>query len=297
LNIGVIYGGNSNEKEISIKSLENVENSLNNMGYKYEKFESNDIKLHEKIIDKDLILNIVHGEFGEDGKLQGYLDLYNKKYTSSPSETCNICFDKYLFYNLFSDKLNIPKLIKTDKYINPPFELPLVLKPKKGGSSKGIYIVHNQKDYDNHLKENIRTYGDVLIQKYIRGQEFTLSIIEKSGEFIILPLLEIKPKNEFYDYNAKYTEGKTKLEINKTIHNKFKNKLENIFDTLNNVLDFRDMLRIDFILKDEQIYVLEVNTVPGLTKLSDLPISARAFGIEFDELINIFIENHLNQSR
>lgn len=297
MNIGVIYGGNSNEKEISIKSLENVENSLNNLGYKYEKFESNDIKLHEKIIDKDLILNIVHGEFGEDGKLQGYLDLYNKKYTSSPSETCNICFDKYLFYNLFSDKLNIPKLIKTEKYINPPFELPLVLKPKKGGSSKGIYIVHNQDDYEIYLKENIRKYGDVLIQEYIKGQEFTLSIIEKYGKFIILPLLEIKPKNEFYDYNAKYTEGKTELEINKVIHNKFKNKLENIFDTLKNVLDFRDMLRIDFILKNEQIYVLEVNTVPGLTTLSDLPISAKAFGIEFDDLINIFIENHLNQSR
>lgn len=295
MNIGVIYGGNSNEKEISIKSLENVENSLKNTGYEYEKFESNDINLHEKIIDKDLILNIVHGEFGEDGKLQGYLDLYNKKYTSSPSETCNICFDKYLFYNLFSDKLNIPKLIKTDKYINPPFELPLILKPKKGGSSKGIYIIHNQDDYENYLKENLRKYGDVLIQKYIKGQEFTLSIIEKSGKFLILPLLEIKPLNEFYDYNAKYTEGKTKLEINKVIHNKYQDQLEKIFSTLNNVLDFRDMLRIDFILKDEQIYVLEVNTVPGLTKLSDLPISAKAFGIEFDDLIKIFIENHLNQ--
>jgi D-alanine-D-alanine ligase len=297
LKIGIIYGGNSNEKEISIKSLENVENSLNNMGYNYEKFESNDKNLHEKIINKDLILNIVHGEFGEDGKLQGYLDLYNKKYTSSPSETCNICFDKYLFYNVFSEKLNIPKLIKTDKYINPPFEFPLILKPKKGGSSKGIYIVHNQKDYDNYLKENIRIYGDVLIQKYIKGKEFTLSIIEKSEKFIILPLLEIKPKNEFYDYNAKYTEGKTKLEINKIIHNKIQKHLENIFHTLKNILEFRDMLRIDFILKDEKIYVLEVNTVPGLTKLSDLPISAKAYGIEFDDLIKIFIENHSNQSR
>jgi D-alanine-D-alanine ligase len=293
LKIGVIYGGNSNEKEISIKSLENVEKSLKNLGYNYEKFESNDIQLHEKIINKDLILNIVHGEFGEDGKLQGYLDIFDKKYTSSPSETCNICFDKYLFYNIFFEKLNIPKTIKTDKYINPPFDFPLILKPRKGGSSKGIYIIHDQSNYKKYLKINIDTFGDTLIQKYVKGREFTLSIIEKSGEFIILPLLEIIPKNEFYDYNAKYTEGKAKLTINHEVHKNYKKQIENIFFTLREVLYFRDMLRIDFIISEEKIYVLEVNTVPGLTKLSDLPISANAHGINFDKLINIFINNHI----
>jgi len=293
LKIGVIYGGNSNEKEISIKSLENVEKSLKNLGYNYEKFESNDIQLHEKIINKDLILNIVHGEFGEDGKLQGYLDIFDKKYTSSPSETCNICFDKYLFYNIFFEKLNIPKMIKTDKYINPPFDFPLILKPRRGGSSKGIYIIHDQSNYKKYLKINIDTFGDTLIQKYVKGREFTLSIIEKSGEFIILPLLEIIPKNEFYDYNAKYTEGKAKLTINHEVHKNYKKQIENIFFTLREVLYFRDMLRIDFIISEEKIYVLEVNTVPGLTKLSDLPISANAHGINFDKLINIFINNHI----
>jgi len=293
LKIGVIYGGNSNEKEISIKSLENVEKSLKNLGYNYEKFESNDIQLHEKIINKDLILNIVHGEFGEDGKLQGYLDIFDKKYTSSPSETCNICFDKYLFYNIFFEKLNIPKTIKTDKYINPPFDFPLILKPRRGGSSKGIYIIHDQSNYKKYLKINIDTFGDTLIQKYVKGREFTLSIIEKSGEFIILPLLEIIPKNEFYDYNAKYTEGKAKLTINHEVHKNYKKQIENIFFTLREVLYFRDMLRIDFIISEEKIYVLEVNTVPGLTKLSDLPISANAHGINFDKLINIFINNHI----
>ncbi|SDC27585.1 D-alanine--D-alanine ligase family protein [Geotoga petraea] len=293
MKIGVIYGGNSNEKEISIKSLENVEKSLKNLGYNYEKFESNDIQLHEKIINKDLILNIVHGEFGEDGKLQGYLDIFDKKYTSSPSETCNICFDKYLFYNIFFEKLNIPKMIKTDKYINPPFDFPLILKPRRGGSSKGIYIIHDQSNYKKYLKINIDTFGDTLIQKYVKGREFTLSIIEKSGEFIILPLLEIIPKNEFYDYNAKYTEGKAKLTINHEVHKNYKKQIENIFFTLREVLCFRDMLRIDFIISEEKIYVLEVNTVPGLTKLSDLPISANAHGINFDKLINIFINNHI----
>lgn len=295
MKIGVIYGGLSNEKEISLKSLENVEKSLINLGYDYEKFESNDIKLHEKLMNKDLILNLIHGEYGEDGKLQGYLDIFNKKYTSSPSETGNICFDKYLFYKIFSKKLNIPKLIKTDKYINPPFKFPLILKPRKGGSSKGTYIIHNQQEYEKYLNLNIKNFGDILIQKYVKGREFTLSIIEKSKKFIFLPLLEIKSKNEFYDYNAKYTEGKTDLIINKKIQKDYEKQIENIFITLNEVLTFRDMLRIDFILKDEKIYVLEVNTVPGLTKLSDLPISAKAYGIEFDDLIKIFIENHLNQ--
>jgi D-alanine-D-alanine ligase len=295
LKIGVIYGGNSNEKEISIKSLENVENSLKNLGHNYEKFESNDIQLHEKIINKDLILNIVHGEFGEDGKLQGYLDIFDKKYTSSPSETCNICFDKYLFYHLFSKKMNIPKLIKTDKYINPPFDFPLILKPRRGGSSKGIYIIHDQSNYKKYLKLNIDTFGDTLIQKYVKGREFTLSIIEKSGEFIILPLLEIIPKNEFYDYNAKYTEGKAKLTINHEVHKNYKKQIENIFLTLKEILSFRDMLRIDFIISEGKVHVLEVNTVPGLTKLSDLPISANAHGINFDNLINIFINNHIKQ--
>jgi len=293
LKIGVIYGGNSNEKEISLKSLENVDYSLKKLNIEYEVFESNDINLHKKIINKDLILNMIHGEYGEDGKLQGYLDLYNKKYTSSPAETCNVCFDKYLFYKLFSEKFKIPKIVKVNKYIENPFEFPLVLKPRKGGSSKGVYIIHNKEDYKKYLLENLENYGDVLIQEYIKGKEFTLSIIEKDGEFIILPLLEIIPKNEFYDYTAKYTEGKTKLKINRQVHKKYDVELKNIFNTLRDILFFRDMLRIDIIIKDEDIYVLEVNTVPGMTKLSDLPISAESYGINFDELINIFIKNHL----
>jgi D-alanine-D-alanine ligase len=184
-------------------------------------------------------------------------------------------------------------MIKTDKYINPPFDFPLILKPRRGGSSKGIYIIHDQSNYKKYLKINIDTFGDTLIQKYVKGREFTLSIIEKSGEFIILPLLEIIPKNEFYDYNAKYTEGKAKLTINHEVHKNYKKQIENIFFTLREVLYFRDMLRIDFIISEEKIYVLEVNTVPGLTKLSDLPISANAHGINFDKLINIFINNHI----
>lgn len=293
MKIGVIYGGNSNEKEISIKSLENVEESLKNLNFEYEVFESTDNDLHEKIINKDIILNIIHGEYGEDGKLQGYLDIFNKKYTSSPAETCNICFDKYLFYNLFSKKFNIPKIIKTNKYIEAPFEFPLVLKPRRGGSSKGVYIIHNQPDYEKFLNENINKYGDILIQEYIKGKEYTLSIIEKNKDFIILPLLEIIPKNEFYDYSAKYTEGKTKLKINKIIHEEYKHELEEIFAKLNDILTFRDMLRIDIIIKNKKIYVLEVNTVPGMTTLSDLPISAKSKGINFDELIKIFIKNHM----
>ncbi|MGM0641156.1 MAG: D-alanine--D-alanine ligase family protein [Thermotogota bacterium] len=295
MKIGVIYGGNSKEKEISLRSLENAENSLKKLNVEYEVFESSDINLHEKIIDKDLILNMIHGEYGEDGKIQGYLDLFNKKYTSSPSETCSVCFDKYLFYKLFYKKIKIPKIIKVNEYVDNPFDFPLVLKPRKGGSSKGVYIVHNKEDYNKYLKQNLEFFGDVLIQEYIEGREFTLSIIENKGKFIILPLLEIIPKNEFYDYIAKYTEGKSELKINKDIHKKYDNEFKNIFNILNDILTFRDMLRIDLIIKNNEIYILEVNTVPGMTKLSDLPFSAKAYGINFDDLIEIFINNHLQQ--
>ena len=291
MKIAVLAGGTSNEKEISLLSAKNVIETLKELKYESELIEPTNKKFNEKIKEFDLIFNVLHGETGEDGKIQGYFDINKVNYTCSEQKTCVVCFDKFLFYELFKNKFKMPKTILTKKYINSPFKFPIFIKPNTGGSSKGVYIVHNELEYKESLEKNIKVYNEVLLQEAIKGTEISISFLEKNNTFITLPILEILPKNEFYDYEAKYKDGMTNFKIynsNEVLNKKINKIKEEIFK----VLKLKDIFRIDAIVANNEVYVLELNTVPGLTKLSDLPQSAKAFNINFNELIKTIIENH-----
>ncbi|BBE31027.1 D-alanine--D-alanine ligase [Tepiditoga spiralis] len=291
MKIAVLAGGTSNEKEISLLSAKNVLETLKELNYESELIDPTDKDFNKKIKEFDLIFNVLHGETGEDGKIQGYFELNKVPYTCSEQKTCVVCFDKFLFYELFKNKFKMPKTILTKNYIDPPFKFPIFIKPNTGGSSKGVYIVHNEVEYKEKLEKNIKIYTEVLIQEAIKGTEISISFLEKDNEFVVLPILEILPKNEFYDYEAKYKDGMTNFSIyesNKEINKKINNIKEEIFK----ILKLKDIFRIDAIILNDEVYVLELNTVPGLTKISDLPQSAKANNIEFNELIKIIIENH-----
>ncbi|RLL86168.1 hypothetical protein CN13_08075 [Petrotoga sp. HKA.pet.4.5] len=291
--IPIITGGKSKEREISLTSAKNVFNSISNLGYKPVILDLIDDDFINKIQNYKFAFNVVHGDYGEDGRLPSLLEILGIDYTCSNPETCIATYDKFIFYSLVKNYIQMPQTILTNKLILPPFEYPFIIKPRKSGSSKGVYIIHNENEYKFYLEKDLKEFQEVLVQEYIKGQEITISYIQKNEEFILLPVLEIIPKKEFYDYEAKYTNGLTELKPQLNSPEKIIQKINEIGNHVMKILTFKDMFRIDAILKDDEVYVLEINTVPGLTELSDLPTSALAAGISFDELINIIIKNHV----
>lgn len=297
MDIPVISGGKSVEREISFKSAQNVCMSLKNLGYNPILIDLSDDDFLQKIKSYTIAFNIVHGDFGEDGRLSSILELLDIDYTSSGPETCLATYDKFIFYNLFKHYIPFPKTLLTNKLISAPFNYPFIIKPRKSGSSKGVYIIHDKNEYHFYLEKDLREYGDILIQEYIKGREITISYIQKKDKFELLPILEIIPKKEFYDYEAKYSEGVTELRIWENPPQQIIDKIENIGNQIMSLLNFRDMFRIDAILKGDDVFILEINTIPGLTNLSDLPTSAKAAGITFDGLIDIILKNHLIEEK
>jgi len=295
MDIPIITGGKSVEREIAFRSAKNVFNSLTNLGHKPLIIDLIDDDFVNKIKNYKFVFNVVHGDYGEDGRLSSLLDILGIDYTCSSPETCVATYDKFIFYSIFKNYIQMPKTILTNKLISPPFQYPFVIKPRKSGSSKGVYIIHNENEYKFYLEKDLREFQEVLVQEYINGREITISHIQKNNEFILLPILEIIPKKEFYDYEAKYTNGLTELipQLNST--EKIMREVHKITTQVMRTLVFKDMFRIDAILKDDMIYVLEINTVPGLTELSDLPRSATAAGINFDSLVDILVKNHIKE--
>jgi len=293
MNIPIITGGKSIEREIAFRSAKNVFNSIYNLGHEPIILDLIDDDFISKIQNYKFAFNVVHGDYGEDGKLPSLLDILGIDYTCSDPETCVATYDKFIFYSLFKNYVQMPKTILTNKLISPPFEYPFIIKPRKSGSSKGVYIIHNENEFKFYLDKDLREFQDVLVQEYIKGREITISYIQKNDEFILLPILEIIPKKEFYDYEAKYTNGLTELIPQLNSPRKIIQKVNEIGAQVMKILSFKDMFRIDAVLRGDEIYVLEINTVPGLTELSDLPTSAIAAGISFDDLIDIIIKNHV----
>ncbi|NUU99675.1 MULTISPECIES: D-alanine--D-alanine ligase [unclassified Marinitoga] len=294
-NIGLIYGGNSNEREISILSAKNVEKALKNLGYMVSKY---DLKYDfDKFLREykyiDLVFNVVHGYEGEDGTLQKILEELKVKFIGSNSKVSENTFDKLSFMRFIEKDFSVPAYISTKKFIKPPFDFPLIIKPRRSGSSLGIHVCHNYKEYKKFLEHELQEYKEMLIQEFIKGKEISVSIIEKNKEVIVLPILEIKPKKEFYDYEAKYTEGMTEFEIPAKIPFELEKKIKKDFQKIFRLMKLKDFARIDAIVKGENYYILEVNTIPGLTKLSDLPQSAYSYGMSFEELIEILIKNKI----
>jgi len=293
MKIGILVGGPSNESEISYLSGNNILNSLNRLGYSSFLMDPRDYDFMEKIDSCDLVFNLIHGAIGEDGKVQGLLDLKGKKYTCSGVSVCSSTYDKYVFYNLFKDVIKCPQTYLTKEIAAEPFDYPFVIKPRASGSSKGVHIIHSHEQYLQAMDQELKIYGQMLIQQYIKAREITVSVLQNRFGYEILPILELRPKKEFYDYEAKYTEGMTEFIVPATLSNAEMDSIEKACRAITSVLDLKDMFRIDGLIWNDSFYVLEVNTVPGMTNLSDLPQSAYAKGMTFDQIVDTIIKNHI----
>ena len=285
--IGVLYGGWSSEREISIESGKCVVQSLKKQGFRVKS-----IDLHRNFITRlkglDVAFIALHGKPGEDGTVQAVLDLLGIPYTGSGVSGSAIGMDKviskYLFtaYGIPTPDFYYEENIDINEIIMK-LDLPIVIKPRAEGSSVGINIVETKTDLTKTIKRTMRRFKDLFFEKYITGMMATCGIIND----VPLPILEIAPKKrDFYDYKSKYTKGMTEYVVPARIpEDKYKN-LQEYALTAHSAIGAHGFSRVDFVL-DESFnpYVLEVNTIPGLLSGSNLPLEASAIGLTYDELI------------
>ncbi len=298
--IGVLAGGTSSEREISIKSGRAVFESLKENGLNVDFIdikEDNPEWLDRTDIDTAFIA--LHGRFGEDGTVQRMLDEKNIIYTGSDPEASYLALDKIASKKIFlKEGLRIPEYKVIPEASGPgsieDIWIPCVVKPQHEGSSIGLSIVDSKDQLAEAIKNASAYRGDVIVERFIPGREITVGLIE--GE--ALPVIEIIAANNCYDYNAKYLAKDTKYIVPAELDNGIAEKAQEIALRAHNALGCEGFSRVDMRLADSgDIYVLEVNTIPGLTERSLLPMAARAAGIDFFDLCVKVLYEAVNRNR
>ena len=294
----ILGGGISKEREISLETTKQVNNVLKK---KYKTLISEPNQNLEKNIKKfkpDVIFNALHGRYGEDGYIQSVLESLKIKYTHSGVLSSFMAMDKILSKSIFiKNKILTPKFFKFNfkknkinqelkKKINKMLNFPVVIKPINEGSSVNVFIC-NKKNFLLNLKK-LNNYENILIEKYIPGREIQVAIMGKKK----LGAIELKPKRKFYDYKAKYSKAaKTKHIMPANLKKSRYQEVLKIAKKAHQVLGCKGITRSDFKFFNNQFYLLETNTQPGMTSLSLVPEIASYRGISFEKLVKKILLN------
>lgn len=274
----VLKGGISSEREVSLKTGRAVEKALDHLGYEVHSIDvlSEDFTLPEG--DAPIFI-CLHGTFGEDGRLQERLEKSGRVYTGSGPEACRRAFDKLAARDLFREAgLRVAAGGIWENKKAPAF--PFVLKPVADGSSVGVFIIRSEKDL-SAAAEVAETHGRYMFEEYVEGREVTVGILGTSA----LPLVEIRPVEGFYNYENKYTQGKTEHICPALFDDVTTARIQEAALTAHDVLGCEVYSRVDFLVPEAgDPVVLEVNTIPGMTELSLLPEAAAVAGVPFSEL-------------
>ena len=287
--IGVLMGGMSSEREISLKTGTAICNALKETGYNVVSIDvGKDIA--KKIADEkiDVAFIALHGKYGEDGTVQGILEIMGIPYTGSGVLGSAVSMNKVISKELF-ERHGIPTptyevIYKKDYRKGHKFMtgFPLIVKPANGGSTIGVNVVDNIGILDSAIYDAFKFDDYILIEKFIDGIVLTAGVLED----MTLPVIEICPKKGFYDYESKYTPGMTEYFIPARIDKKKTEECQKLALKCHKVLRCRGITRTDMIMdKEQNIFVLEINTIPGMTATSLIPMAARAAGIEFKALL------------
>lgn len=287
MRIAVFMGGVSSEREISLKTGKAILESLQRQGYDAYGVELNHENLLSAFLENeyDLAYLALHGVYGEDGRIQGLLDILGKKYTGSGMIASAVSMDKNLTKHVAENVgIPVPKSYLKEE-INSIEHYPIVVKPTTEGSTIGLYICNNLEE----LKKAIELSGDkdITIEDFIKGEELTVGVLE--GE--ALGVIRIKPKNGLYDYTSKYTKGMTEYEFPAKIDEISYNKAMKYAAKIHKALNMRGISRSDFILRGNELFFLEVNSCPGMTETSLVPKVATLKGYSFDDLTKKMVEN------
>ncbi|MFO7939186.1 MAG: D-alanine--D-alanine ligase [Bacteroidales bacterium] len=323
-NIALVAGGNSSEYGVSINSAAQIEAVLDTNRYNIYKVvirgddwvvsspmacdipvDKSDFsfRLNNQKTSFHCALIIIHGTPGENGILQGYFEMLNIPYTTAGILASSLTFNK-VFTKNYLKPFNIPTanyVLVTQKHRPATQEildktgLPCFVKPNKGGSSFGITKVKSEEQLQPAIDKAFEEDNEVLIEQFLEGTELTCGVLKTRGKTYLLPPTEIVSKNEFFDYEAKYTKGMadeiTPARISKALEKEIQERSSFIYDTLN----MKGLIRVDYIYANNTLYFMEVNTTPGMSAASIVPQQVEAAGYDLGELFGEIIEDALLQ--
>ncbi|RJQ32161.1 MAG: D-alanine--D-alanine ligase [Actinobacteria bacterium] len=308
--IAVLMGGRSLERDVSLKSGHRVSDALEKKGHKVARLDV-DKKLVGRLKKErpDLVYIALHGKFGEDGTVQELLEILGIPYTGPGVYSSILGFDKVLsketflaegiptadFYVLSTAAIQemgasdaLPGIIKK-------IGLPVVVKPARQGSALGIKIAHKEAELKKAIIGALNYDHKIIIEKFIKGTEISVSILGNK-KLKALPVVEIVPKKEFFDFASMYTMGKTDYYIPARLDAKLTKKVQDIALKVHKILQCRDVSRVDMIVdRKKNPQVLEINTSPGMTETSLLPMAAEAAGMSFEDLVDRIVKLALNR--
>ncbi len=299
LHVAVLMGGWSSEREVSLSSGAGIADALESLGHTVTRIEMDrDVALRLAETRPDVVFNALHGTPGEDGTVQGLMDLMGIRYTHSGLATSVIAIDKEL-----TKLLLVPHGIRMPQgwivesgtlYAGDPMPRPYVLKPVNEGSSVGVAIVTDGGNYGNPISRECEGpwlhYKRLLAEPFIKGRELTVAVLGDAA----LAVTELRPKSGFYDYDAKYTDGMTEHVCPANVPDAVAQAMKDMAVRAHQLLGCRGTSRADFRWDDEKgvegIYLLEVNTQPGMTPLSLVPEQAKYRGMSYAELVGRIVE-------
>jgi D-alanine-D-alanine ligase len=317
--IAVIAGGDSSEFEISLQTASHIFSSLDTKIYSpflvlfkgtewnvkieddYYPVDRNDFSFTTKLgkVKFDFAYIGIHGTPGENGILQGYFQLLNIPYSSCDVFSSALSFNKHAcnsYLKSFGFKVAKSVLLKQNQVysaqaIEEKLGLPCFVKPNADGSSFGITKVKKSEELESAIEKAFKEGQEVIIEEFIEGLEFTCGLVKTKKENLIFPVTEILPKKEFFDYEAKYdpsmSEEITPARISDELSLQFQNLSSEIYD----VLKCKGIIRVDYILRKDEIFILEANTIPGMTTNSFIPKQVAAMKKDLKEILTLVIEN------
>ena len=292
----VLMGGWSNEREISLVSGSFVYDSLIKSGVNTIKLDLTKNNLNEiEKISPDRVFIILHGKGGEDGEIQKYLDSLNIPYTGSNSESSKLCMNKRSTKEiLLSNDILTPNYEKISEMeissIKKRFQYPFIVKPSAEGSSIGVYIVESDRDLERAISANEKISSDFIAEDYIEGLEYTVGILGDSA----LPVIKLLPPGKFYDFNAKYESDKMQYICPSQLDDSMEYELKKISLNCFKACGCKGWGRIDIIIDVKgNPWVIELNTVPGMTSHSLVPLAAKQRDIDFENLVLKILDSSL----
>lgn len=317
--IAIVAGGDSSEYDISVKSAAGVAEALAGIYYTYiinirgSRWYWEDCKGRAYNVDKndfsvvtdegkvhfDAVFVAIHGTPGENGLLQGYFDMIGLPYTSCDAFVSGLTFNKQackLYLNEYGIPMTGGLLIRDGQQydtgrIIKETGLPCFVKPNASGSSFGVTKVNKAEDFDEALKKAFAESHEVLVESFMKGTETACGVIKTRQKKIVMPVTQIVPKKEFFDYEAKYTDGMSEEITPAQLPEAVTHKIQELSSEIYDILGCRGIVRVDFIVTAEGPQFLEINTVPGMTPESIIPKQAAVFGISLSDLYTMVIED------
>ena len=299
--IGVLLGGSSTEREVSLKTGKGIATALRKNGHSVVEidFEPRNFIAQLAEFKVDVIFNALHGKFGEDGRVQGFLDICGIPYTGSGVKASSIAMDKNISKELFQF-LQVPTpesllLCKSEdrtdqlERITNGMTLPVIVKPSTQGSSVGVVKVEKLEELPAALEQAFGYDEEILVERFIQGRELTVAFLDGFGA---LPVIEIRPHSGAYDYKSKYTAGMTEYLVPAPISEELTQQIQTIACKVATGFHCRGISRLDIMLGEDGVpYVLEINTIPGMTETSLVPQAAAALNISYEELCEKILQS------